>query len=96
MEVFLLWFVLAIAAGVFADNRGRSGLGWFFISVVFSPLIGFILLMIFPKQGSAAFPKDEMGRAISPDTHVRCPDCKELVRRDAIKCKHCSTTLIAQ
>lgn len=29
-----------------------------------------------------------------PDTHVRCPDCRELVRMDAIKCKHCGTALV--
>jgi uncharacterized paraquat-inducible protein A len=26
-------------------------------------------------------------------THVRCPDCKELVRKDATRCKHCGTSL---
>jgi RNA polymerase subunit RPABC4/transcription elongation factor Spt4 len=29
----------------------------------------------------------------SPNTHVKCPDCKELVRKDANKCKHCGTSL---
>ena len=30
---------------------------------------------------------------ITPQTHVRCPDCKELVRHDAIRCKHCGVGL---
>lgn len=30
----------------------------------------------------------------TPDTHVRCPDCRELVRADARKCRHCGTALI--
>lgn len=29
----------------------------------------------------------------SSDTHVRCPACRELVRMDASKCKHCGTEL---
>ncbi|WP_349745343.1 zinc ribbon domain-containing protein [Roseateles cavernae] len=29
-----------------------------------------------------------------PSTHVRCPDCRELVRMDANKCKHCGAKLI--
>lgn len=33
---------------------------------------------------------------ITPETHVRCPDCRELVRRDARKCKHCGTALVPQ
>lgn len=32
----------------------------------------------------------------TPDTHVRCPDCRELVLKDARKCKHCGTALIPQ
>jgi hypothetical protein len=32
----------------------------------------------------------------TPDTHVRCPDCRELVRYDASKCKHCGAKLVPQ
>lgn len=32
----------------------------------------------------------------TPETHVKCPDCRELVLRDARKCKHCGCTLIPQ
>ena len=28
-----------------------------------------------------------------PQTHVRCPDCRELVRKDARRCKHCGIGL---
>lgn len=35
-------------------------------------------------------------REPSPDTHVRCPDCAELVRREARKCKHCGSPLVPQ
>jgi len=28
------------------------------------------------------------------ETHVRCPDCKELVLAEANKCKHCGTKLV--
>jgi hypothetical protein len=31
--------------------------------------------------------------APSPTTHVRCPDCKELVLAEAVKCKHCGAAL---
>ena len=30
------------------------------------------------------------------DTHVKCPDCRELVLKDARKCKHCGCILIPQ
>lgn len=31
-----------------------------------------------------------------PDTHVKCPDCAELVKREAKVCKHCGCRLIPQ
>lgn len=33
---------------------------------------------------------------ITPDTHVKCPDCRELVLKDARKCKHCGCALVPQ
>ncbi len=30
------------------------------------------------------------------ETHVKCPDCRELVLQDARKCKHCGCSLIPQ
>jgi hypothetical protein len=96
MEIFLFWVIFAVIVAVAASGRGRSGLGWFFLSVFISPLLSFILLMVLPKIGIASMSTDETGRAITPETHVRCPDCKELVRRDARKCKHCGTALIPQ
>jgi hypothetical protein len=31
-----------------------------------------------------------------PDTHVKCPDCKGLVRKEATKCRHCGCRLTPQ
>jgi hypothetical protein len=30
------------------------------------------------------------------DTHVKCPDCRELILKDARKCKHCGCNLVPQ
>ena len=48
-----------------------------------------------PTCGHAALIPAGSGEA-SPDTHVRCPDCAELVRREARKCKHCGCALVPQ
>lgn len=39
-----VWFFFCILVGVFASNKGRSGIGWFFISAIISPLIGAIIV----------------------------------------------------
>jgi hypothetical protein len=33
---------------------------------------------------------------VSPETHIRCPDCKGLILKEAKKCMHCSCTLVPQ
>jgi hypothetical protein len=30
----------------------------------------------------------------NPWTHVRCPDCRELIRKDAAVCSHCGCRLV--
>ena len=32
----------------------------------------------------------------TPDTHVICPDCRDFVKKAAVKCPHCGVKLIAQ
>ncbi len=96
MEFVLFWLVGAIVVAVIASNRGRSGFGWFLLSLVLSPLICLILVLALGKTGAAAAPRDEAGQVITTESHVRCPDCRELVRRDARKCKHCGTALTPQ
>lgn len=34
--------------------------------------------------------------AISPDTHIRCPECREFIFKDAKKCRYCGTSLQPQ
>lgn len=34
--------------------------------------------------------------APTPETHVKCPDCRELVFKDARRCKHCGIQLVPQ
>lgn len=88
MEIVILWLAFSIAAGMWANSKGRSGLGYFLLSVILSPLVG----LIFAGIASDKRKEDQA----TPETHVRCPDCKELVRKDARKCKHCGCSLIPQ
>lgn len=49
MELFfilIIWLLLCVGVGVIADSRGRSGFGYFLLSVVLSPLIGLIVVLV--------------------------------------------------
>lgn len=89
MEILIGWFVFSIIVGVAASYRGRSGFAWFLISAVISPLFALILVLVMPNRADGY-----RGDRITPETHHRCPECKELIRRDAAKCKHCGTSLV--
>lgn len=89
MEIGLIYVALCVAVAVLAARRGRSGFGWLLVSLLFSPVVGFVFVLVLkdvaPRTGEP-----------TPDTHVRCPECRELVLRDASKCKHCGCRLIPQ
>lgn len=85
------WLIFSIVAGIIAGARGRSGFGYFLLSIVLTPLIGIILAAALPNLNVTKDPD-----APTSETHVRCPDCRELVRIDATKCKHCGVALTPQ
>ena len=58
MEIFLFWIVLAVIVGVVANARGRSGIGWFFLSaLLLSPLLGLILVLCLTNLKKQALEK---------------------------------------
>ncbi len=44
--VIIIVFILAIAVGGVADSRGRSLVGWFFMSLLITPLLSVIILSL--------------------------------------------------
>jgi uncharacterized membrane protein len=50
--VVVLWVLLAFGVGYMGDSR-RIGFGWALIcAIVFSPLIGFAIVLASPRKGS--------------------------------------------
>jgi hypothetical protein len=47
MWIVLLWLFFCVLVGLFANQRrNRSGVAWFLVSFVFSPLVGFLLVAV--------------------------------------------------
>lgn len=86
MEIAAAWIIFSVVVAVIAESRHRSRAGWFFLSLILSPLIGLILAVALPSL------KPPPGTP-TPETHVRCPDCAELVLNEAKVCKHCGCRL---
>lgn len=77
--------------GVLFPQVGVAGLG-----------VGLVMIIIGLLMRIAGGPPTPVrfipgpGDLPNPSTHVRCPDCREFVHRDARKCKHCGTALTPQ
>lgn len=47
--MFVGWIGGSILVATFANNRGREGIGWFFVSIITSPLIAGVILAVLPN-----------------------------------------------
>jgi hypothetical protein len=84
MTIVLGWLILAVLVGVYADSKGHSGLGMFFVAIVLSPLIGFLIEAVRTEDS-----KVTESRALSSGNMKKCPACAELIKREARKCRYC-------
>src|SRR5487761_1469467 len=63
MEFFIGWLIFAIVVAIAAEARGRNPFGWFLLSVVLSPLVGLILVLVVPNLRYERV----MGLTLQPD-----------------------------
>lgn len=91
--VLILFFYFMPALNA-AERKHNSATAIFVANLLLGwTVLGWIVCLIWSFSGQRGGAKT--GEA-SPETHVRCPECRELVIRDARKCKHCGCALIPQ
>ncbi|HQR22430.1 MAG TPA: zinc ribbon domain-containing protein [Burkholderiaceae bacterium] len=81
MGYVLFWVLSAAVVGVAAASRGRSGFGWFLLSLAISPLLGLVLALVLPRRETAV-----------ADTR-ECPFCAETIKAKAAVCRYCQREL---
>ncbi len=90
----IVFFLLAGGSGLLAISQ---------IMKIPDPSIGewfgtFVVPFLFGWWGKIAMDRASAAssgsKAPTPETHVRCPDCREFVFKDARVCKHCNAKLV--
>jgi hypothetical protein len=57
--IFVALELLAFCVAAAANARGRNLIGWFFISLLLSPIISLLLLIAFPQAGGGGYNNDQ-------------------------------------
>jgi hypothetical protein len=82
--IIIGWIVLSILAGIGARNKGRSFAGFFFLSLLLSPLIGLIAMAVAKpvkkdqeQQKPTEAPRQPtIDRVPAPmGVEINCPNC---------------------
>lgn len=86
MEWLLIWPALCFVVAWAAVQKGRSGVGFFFLSLFLSPLIGLLVALVVPSRTAAAAGAP---RPVATNDLVFCHQCRLPRRADSVSCPHC-------
>ena len=87
MEIIALaffWLLFSLFAATIASDRGQPWFLVLFVSLVFSPLIGFIAVFLTPKNEE--FLNEKL---VKKGVMKKCSNCAEIIKKEAKVCRYC-------
>jgi len=85
---FIGWVGLSFGIGRLAEARGRSFLGYFLGSLLLSPVLAGLLVIILSEPTSHS-----MSVPSNTEVKVRCTSCGDLADEDHDFCPHCGASM---
>lgn len=90
----MAWVAIYLAAcvlvGVWAQSKGRWGVGMALLALFLSPLVGAVVVGLMGSDDERQRSAAERGQ---PSLYRKCPQCAELVKREAVRCRYCGSAL---
>jgi hypothetical protein len=80
--VVVAYVILAVLVGLHASKKSQSAIKFLLISILFTPVIGFIVLWFTPQDPAM---RKNMSAALR-----RCPFCSKHVPVGVLRCPHCN------
>lgn len=85
--ILISWIGFSFVACYIATTKGRSGIGFFFLAFLLSPIVGII---------AAAAASPNVQQQAVDQGKKKCPQCAEFVQPEAKICRFCQHSFVAE
>lgn len=87
----VFWICCGIGAGYVGSQRGGDGCLWFVVGFFLGPIGLIMAFAASPRQKPPS--ASSLPSPVDSAAYIKCPDCAELIRAEARKCRFCGLVL---